>query len=294
MKMGNTKIIASEFEYFEPETIGEAVSLLEKYGRGAAVLAGGTDLLIRMKKGEMEPKCLINVMAIKELNYIKEDGGLHIGAATSLRKIEKSKIVAEKYSALYEGIKSLGKVQVRNMATLAGNICNASPAADTATPLLSLSAKVKITSSKGDRAIPLGEFFVGPGKTVLQPNELVAEIQIPTPPKTAGSSFLKISRVSADLSKVNVAAMVERAGGICKSCKIALGAVAPTPMSMKRAEGILNGMKFDEETVRSAARAASEDIKPITDVRSTAEYRKEVSKVLVEEALKVAWERASG
>ncbi len=292
--MGNTKIIASDFEYFEPATIEEAVSLLDKYRKGAAVLAAGTDLLVRMKKGEIEPKCLINVMEIQDLNYLIEEGGLRIGAATPLRKIEKSKIVEQKYSALYEGVRALGKVQVRNMGTIAGNICNASPAADTATPLLSLSAKVKISSPRGDRVVPLDEFFAGPGKTVLLPNELLTEVQIPSPPKMAGSAFLKISRVAADLSKVNAAAMIERVGGTCKSCRIALGAVAPTPVRVKRAEGILNGKKFDEEIIKSAARAASEEIKPITDVRSTAEYWKEVSKVLVEEVLKKAWDRASG
>lgn len=290
--MSNTKILSNDFEYFEPEKVEEALSLLDKYGNGAKVLAGGTDLLIRMKKGEIEPKYLVNIKRIRELDFITENGELRIGAATTLRKIEKSHIVKERYSTLFEAVKALGTIQVRNMGTIGGNICNASPAADTAPALLSLCAKVKISSSKGERTIPLEEFFAGPGKTVLLPNELLTEIQIPHQPQGVGSAFLKIARVSADLSKINAAAVIEREGNTCKSCRIALGAVAPTPIRIKKAEEMLSGGKFKEELVRKVALVVSGEIKPISDVRSTVEYRREVSKNLVEDVLRIAWKRA--
>jgi carbon-monoxide dehydrogenase medium subunit len=287
-------VLANEFEYFEPRTAEEALSLLDKYGKEASILAGGTDLLVSMKKGDIEPKLLINILGIGDLSYIIENAGLRIGAATPLRSIEKSKMIEERYQALHEAVRALGKVQVRNMGTIGGNICNASPAADTAPALLALSATVKISCSRGDRIVPLEGFFKSPGETILLSNELLTEIKIPSLPKTSGSAFLKVSRVSADLAKVNCAAFVERSGDTCESCRIALGAVAPTPVRVRRAEDVLNGEKFDVSSVRAAALVARDEIKPITDARSTADYRREVSKVLVEETLKIAWKRAGG
>ncbi len=290
--MVNTRILAQDFEYLEPSTVKEVASLLEKHGDKAKVLAGGTDLIVKMKKGEVNSGYLINIGKIKGLDFIKEGGGLSIGAATKLRSVEKSDLIREKYLVLFEAVKALGKVQARNMGTIGGNICNASPAADSAPALLVLGAQVRAMSSNGTRTIPLEEFFKGPGKTTLSPNELLTEIQIPSPPKSSGGAFLKIARVSADLAKINAAAAIERKGDICKSCRIALGAVAPTPLRIKRAEETLNGKKFDENIVEESARIVSEDIKPITDVRSTAEYRREVSKWLTENVLKTAWERS--
>ncbi len=291
--MSNTKILASEFEYFEPHSVNRALFLINKFGKQSVVLAGGTDLLVKMKKGEIEPRFVVNIMRIKRLNNIKEEKGLTIGATTPLCTIEKSKKL-EKYYALYEGVKALGKVQVRNMGTIGGNICNASPAADIAPPLLVLSAQLKISNYRGSRNIPLNQFFKSPGQTVLSPYELLTEIHLPSVPRKAGSSFLKISRVSADLSKLNAAAFLERDGQKCKSCKIALGAVGPTPLRVKRAEDVLNGEKINAELMERAAQVVSEEIKPITDVRSTSGYRRTVSKVLTEEVLKIAWKRSGG
>ncbi len=290
--MVNTRILAQDFEYLEPSTIKKAASLLEKHGGEAKILAGGTDLIVKMKKGEVNPRYLINIGKIKGLDFIKEDGGLSIGTATKLRSIESSELIKEKYFVLFEAVKALGKVQARNMGTIGGNICNASPAADSAPALLVLGAQVNTMSSNGTKTIPLEEFFKDPGETTLSPNEFLTEIQIPSPPKLSGGAFLKIARVSADLAKINAAAFIERKGEICKSCRIALGAVAPTPIRMKRAEETLNGKKFDEKLVSQAAQIVSDDIKPITDVRSTVEYRKEVSKWLTENVLKTAWERS--
>lgn len=291
----STSILLEDFEYFEPETIEEATSLLAKYGERAKVIAGGTDLLVKMKNGEVKPEYLANIKKIRNLNFITEERGLlRIGAATSLRGIEESQLVEEKYSVLFEAVRSIGTVQIRNMGTIGGNICNASPAADTASALLSLDARVKISSSRGERMIPLEKFFTGPGKTVLSSDELLTEIQIPSLPPRTGSAFLKIARVHADISKINVATVIERRDDICKSCRIALGAVAPTPIRMRRAEEMLNGKKFEEKLVESVAREISEETRPISDVRSTAEYRKDVSEVLVKRALNIAWRKSGG
>jgi len=291
----NTRILLNEFEYFEPKTVSDAIALLAKNRGKAKLIAGGTDLLVEMKNGKIKPKCLVSIMKISNLNYIVTDKNkTRIGAGTTFQEIEESKLIRDRYPSFIEAVRSMGTAQVRCMATLSGNICNASPAAEAPVALLSLSAKVKISGIRGDRVVPLEEFFVGPGKTALLPDELLTEVQIPSPPKMAGCAFLKISRVVADVSKVNAAAMIERAGDKLKSCKIALGAVSPTPIRAKKAEEILKGKKFDEETIKAAARVASEEIKPITDIRSTAEYRKEVSRVLVEKVLRRAWERAGG
>jgi len=288
----STRTLLEDFEYFGPETIEAATSLLAKYGEKAKVLAGGTDLLIRMKKREIKPEYLVSINKIRDLNFVTGEGGLRIGAATPLRKIETSQLVREKYLVLFEAIRAMGAVQIRNMGTIGGNICNASPAADTVPALLSLDARVKISSSRGERTVPLEKFFTAPGKTVLSPDELLTEIQIPSLHPSAGSAFLKIARTCADLAKVSVATVIGRDGDICNFCRIALGAVAPTSIRVRKAEEILNKKKFEERLAERVAQRISEEIRPISDVRSTAEYRKDVSKSLVKRAINIAWGRA--
>ncbi|RLG76746.1 MAG: xanthine dehydrogenase family protein subunit M [Thermoprotei archaeon] len=290
----NTHIIPFEFEYFEPRTVKEAVELLTKYGGEAKILAGGTDLIVRMKQRFIEPKYIINIKKIKELNFIEDRGDyLAIGAATKLREIEKSGIVKRKFEALYEAVRSMAGVQIRNMATIGGNLCNASPAADTAPPLLVFEAKLKIVGPNGERVVPINEFFLGPGKTVLKPNEILTEIQIPYQPEDTGSAFIKIARVAMDLAKVNVAVALRTEGSIVKWVRIALGAVAPTPIRAYKTEEFLVGKELNEETLKEAAEIVKTEVKPITDIRSTAEYRREVSGVIVKDALLRAYERIS-
>jgi len=290
----NTHIIPFEFEYFEPRTIKEAIELLTKYGNEAKILAGGTDLIVRMKQRFIEPKYVINIKKIKELSFIEDRGDyLAIGAATKLREIEKSGIVKRKFTALYEAVRSMAGVQIRNMATIGGNLCNASPAADTAPPLLVFEAKLKIVGSNGERVVPINEFFLGPGKTVLQPNEILTEIQIPYQPEGTSSAFIKIARVAMDLAKVNVAVALRTEGSVVRWVRIALGAVAPTPIRAYKTEEFLVGKEFNEENLKKAAEIVKTEVKPITDIRSTAEYRREVSGVIVKDALLRAYERIS-
>jgi len=290
--MTDTYILAQNFEYVEPKTIEEAVHFLKVYGDRAKVVAGGTDLLVEMKMDKLHPDCLINIKRIPALRYLIEEKGLRIGTLTPFRELEKSKIVQERYTALFEAAQSVSSVQIKQMGTLGGNLCHASPAADSAPPLIALGAKVKTIDGKKERVFPLEEFFIGPGKSVLSPQELMVEVQVPENSGRVGSAFLKIGRVSADLSKVSVAVVIERERDLCRDIRIALGAVAKIPLRLKRAEEILRGKKFGEGLVTQTSLQASEEIQPIDDVRSTAWYRREVSKVLVREAVNLAWQRA--
>lgn len=291
----DTHIIPFEFEYYSPESLEEAVKLLEKYGSEASILAGGTDLLVNMKRRITEPKHLISIKKIAELNGIVETPeGFRIGAATKLRSIEKSEIVRAMLPVLYEAVRLIGSTQVRNMATIGGNLCNASPAADSATALLALDAKANIMGLRGIRSIPLSEFFIGPGKTALQRGELLTGLSIPSPRERSGSSFLKIGRTSMDIATINVATFLRLREEIVEDCRIALGAVAPIPLRIFRAEGHLKGKAINNDVIAEAAQIVSEDIKPITDLRATAEYRRNASKALTRDALTIAWERVLG
>jgi len=290
--MTNTHILVQEFEYLEPKTIEEAAQYLAKHGEKARVIAGGTDLLVKMKMGEVHPEVLVNISRVPALRFLIEEKGIRIGALTSFRELEKCQVIRNKYTALFEAARSVSSVQIKSMGTVGGNLCHASPAADSAPPLIVFGAKVKLVGDKGERILPLEEFFVGPGETVLSPKELLVAIQIPELAPRTGSAFLKMTRVSADLSKVSVAVAILRDGDVCKGCRIALGAVAETPLRAKKAEEMLKGEKVKEALVEKASLQASQEIQPITDLRSTAWYRKEVAKVLVRDAINLAWKRA--
>lgn len=282
----NTHIIPVKFTYHAPETLEEVLELMRKYRSKARVIAGGTDLIVDMKLRRKEPEHIISLNKIKELDYIiEEDSGVRIGAATKLRSIEKSRVIRERFEALYEAVKSIASIQVRNMGTLAGNICNASPAADSAPPLLIYDAVVIAQNLEGIRKIMMKEFFIGPGKTALRDDEIIKEVFIPYPPEGSASSFLKISRVGMDLAKVNVAALIKVHSDNIEDFRIALGAVAPTPLRIFKAEEYLRFKPFNDETFKNVEEIVVEEIKPITDVRSTEWYRREASRVLVRDAI---------
>ncbi len=289
----NTKILPVSFDYYAPSSIEELLSILRREEE-VVFLAGGTDLLVKMKQRIVEPKVVVSLNRISELSFIEErEDGLHVGAVTKLRAIERSDVVREKFPVLYYGVRAIGSVQIRNMGTIGGNLCNASPAADSAPPLMVLNAELKTIGVEGERSIPINEFFVGPGKTVLRSKELLAEIKIPHLPPNSGTSFIKIARTSMDIAKINVAVMVRLENGRIGECRIALGAVAPTPMRAKEAEEFLTGKEVTDENLRRAGEIVSKEIRPITDIRSTAEYRREVSKVLTYDALRIAIREAS-
>lgn len=291
----NTRILKEEFEYFAPDTFQEAVQLLNQYGPDAKVIAGGTDLLVQMKKEVVSPRYLINIMSISEMSFIKaEDGCLRIGAATKWREVAEFCAKDRKYAALYEASCSVGKVQVRNMGTIGGNLCTASPAADSAPALLVFDSQVKLASVKGERILNLEDFFKGVNMTAMAPNEIMAEIQIPSIRSGMGSAFMKITRVGADISKISCAVAVERQGDLCASCRIAMGSVAPVPMRVEEADRIVAGKKVDASLVEEMGQKVSEEIKPISDIRSTAEYRRQVAAILLKDVFWKAWQRAGG
>jgi len=280
-----------KFEYFEPSTLEEAFSLLNKYDGEIKVLGGGTDLLVAMKERELTPPYIMNIKGIPGLDYIKyeEKGDLRIGALTTIRTIETSKVIREKFSVLAQAAGLLGSIQVRNRATIGGNLCNAAPSAETAPALIGLKAKMKLVSSKGERVVPLEEFFVGPGVTVLKKGEILSEIIVPFSPSYTKGVYIKYSpRKAMDIAVVGVAvvATLSTEEKVWEDVNIVLGAVAPTPLRARKAEEALRGKKISEDLVEKAGQLAYEEVCPISDVRASDDYRKEMVKVLVEKAIR--------
>lgn len=286
-----------DFDYFEPVSIAEAVELLQKYGDDAKVIAGGTDLLVDMKEEKITPKVLISIMKIPDLKCMVDDGmELRIGAATTLAEIEESRAIRENYELIYEAVKELGTVQVRNMATIGGNICNAVPSADLPPALVALDARLLIAGANGERTMPLEEFFVGVRKTKLK-HELLKEIVVKRPPERSGTAFIKLARTSEDLAIVNAAVRVTlNRDNICEEARIAVGGgIGPTLLRSREAEKILEGERLNEEIIGKAAEICSQafQCRP-GSIRAPPEYKIEVGKVLVKRALLKALERIGG
>ena len=278
-------------EYFKPRTIDEAISLLAEYGEKAKVIAGGTDLLVEKPP---DSEYLIDIAALP-LDYIKEDGkGVKIGALTTFDGIEKSAVLQEgALGVLAETARDFGHRNIRNLATIGGNLCSAVPSADSPPPLIALDSDAVITGPSGEREVPFEGFFVHVRRTVLEGDELLKEIRVPSPPPRTGTAFLKIGRTRVDIALVNVAVRIGLGkAGVCEDARIVLGAVAPTPIRARGAEGLLDGAKYDEGIFEKAAELASRETKPISDVRCSAEYRREASRVLVKRAIERAWRRA--
>lgn len=281
------------FEYLAPRGIEEALFILFQHGKEARVIAGGTDLLPQMKKRELAPGYLIGLKNIGGLDYIEYDQarGLRIGPLATLHAVETSPIVNERFPALAQAAHTMASAQIRNMGTVVGNICNAVPSADTAPALIVLAARVKVASHRnGERLIPVEELFAGPSETVLSHDELVLEVQVPDPVAHSGSAYVKhMVRSAMDLAIVGVAASVTAADRRCNDVRIALGAVAPTPIRAREAEGVLKGKMFADRSVERAAEAAAAASRPITDIRASLEYRRDMVRVLTRRALKQAW-----
>jgi len=287
-------MLLPKFEYFAPETMEEACSLLAKYKGEARVLAGGTDLLVQMKNREVTPRYLINIKNIPNLDYIRYDDkeGLRIGALTTIEALKTSTLIRRRFGILSQAAAVLGTVQIRNRGTIAGNLCNASPAAETAPALITLAAKARIVGVAGERAVALEDFFISPGQTVLQAGEIVTEIQVPNLPPRSGGAYLKHSIKRMDIAIVGVGVVITLNGEVCNDIKIALGAVASTPIRAKKAEEIIRGQGLDSELMERAAQIALEESRPIDDIHSYAQYRKQMVKVLAKEAMKQAGDEA--
>lgn len=275
-----------KFDYFSPSSLAEAFTLLKDYQGRASLLAGGTDLLVKMKKRAALPVAIIDLNRIAELSFIEvADDHLHIGGLTRLAVISQSPVVKEKATALAEAINVLASAQIRHRATIGGNLCNASPAADTAPPLLALEASVKLKSADGERTVPLSQFFLGPEQTVTKADELVAAIIIPL--QEGASTFIKLGRRKAfTLSIASAAAFARVNNGKFEEVRVALGAVAPTPIRGRKVEDALKGKSASEENIEKAAELVKQECRPISDIRASAEYRREMSYALTKRALK--------
>ena len=279
------------FAYFEPQNLDEAVALLGRYNGQASLLAGGTDLLVEIKEHIRRPNYLINIKKIPGMNQLSYDdrAGLRIGSLTTVRAVETFPAIIEKYAGLAQASAELGSIQIRNRATIAGNICRASPSADTLPPLIADEAILKIYGPQGEREIAMEAFFTGPGQTVLAQDEVLVEIAVPAPPAHTGKVYIKHGRRKAmELATVGVAVNLRMAGDICQEVRIVLGAVAPTPIRAHKAEGILRGNVADEATIETAAQAAMAESRPISDVRSSAAYRRQMVKALTKRVLQKA------
>ncbi len=280
-----------DFNYYRPKTLKEALILVSELN-DFKILAGGTDLIIDMRIKRYVPRNIIDISSINELKYIVDEGDrVRIGALTTLQELLESRIIKDKLLLLAEAIESMASWQIRNLATIGGNLCNASPAADTAPPLLVYEAKVKVRSLKGEREIPISKFFLGPRKTALEKNEILTEIVVPYV-KNVGTAFMKLGRRKAfTLSVVSVATLVSVNGDSFAEARIALGAVAPTPIRAYTVESYLKGKKVGLDVISEGAKLVLKDISPISDVRASAEYRKDMSVVLTRDALVKSLER---
>ena len=278
------------FDFYQPASLQEASRLLKENGPGGRFLAGGTDLVIAMKEKGLVPKYIVDLKRIAGLSGIREqgDGSIAIGALTTMREIETSPVITKKYPFLSQSAAEVGSIQIRNRATVGGNMANATPSADVAPSLIALNATAKIVGANSDRTVPLEEFFRGPGQTVMASDEILTELTIPkTGPRLVGE-YIKFSpREMMDLAYVGVA-VAYNLGDSDKKCdgvRIVLGAVAPTPLRAKRAEAALEGQVLTEALAEKVGQIAAEEAKPISDVRSSADYRRAMVGAMTKRAL---------
>jgi len=284
-------------DYFEPKTVSEAVSLLAKYGEEAKVIAGGTDMLVDMKYKE-EPGCLINIKKIPGLSSIQENGGsLRIGALATIRDIETNALVRDKLTVLWESSHQFASLQIRNTATIGGNICRASPSGETLAPLLVLEAKGKSVSADGEKTEPFSSLFQGPGKTSLGSKGLLTEIEVPYPAAGSKGAYLKHAvRGAMDIAMVGVAVLITPDAGKnnVQDARIGLGAVAPTPVRASKTEALLRGKPLTAALLKEAAAMAAAESSPISDQRSSAENRRWIVEALTRRGLEQTWKAATG
>lgn len=288
--MSDTKNLFRPSEYFKPTSVAETVKLLDEYGEKCGLIAGGTDVLT-MKDPRVE--ALIDITGLR-LDYIKSDSqGVRIGATTTLANIEASPILHESpYSIIAQAAAQIGTPQIRNMGTIGGNVCNASPSADTPPALLALGAKLKLVSIRKSREVPLDEFFVGPFRTIREHGELLTEIVLPPLSPRTGTSYQRLTKITTiDEALVAVAAFIvmDDKGEVIKDARIALNSVAPTPIRARKAEEILRGKKVEDGLIKEVAGVVESETSP----RSRPDYRRRMSAVLAERTIGEAIARAT-
>ena len=284
-------------EIIEPRTVGEAVAALAG-NRGAMPLAGATDLIPAIRRGLAKPRVLVNLKRVPQLAGIRRTrGGVSIGALTTIADVLKDPILMAGWPLLAETAREFGSPQIRSMATIGGNLCNATPSADFPLPLLVMEARLRIAGPEGERELPLSEFFVDANKTALAAAEIVTAVMAPKLPARTGAAFVRLGvRKAMDLPTAAVAAAVTLMPDRrrCKSARVALGAVAPAPFRARAAERVMAGNALTPELIEEAAATAAGEAKPISDLRASADYRREMTQVLVRRALAEAFARAGG
>ncbi len=287
-------MVLPQFEYLAPATIGEACNLLLELRAGAKVMAGATDLIPPMKDKAIVPEYLIDLKKIPGLDYLKYDEaeGLKIGALTTLRTLETSPLVKEKNPAVAHAAKVVASTQIRMKGTMAGNICNASPSCDSAPNLVAQGAEILVQGPNKERCIKIEDFFLGVKKTSLEPGEIVTGIVIPPLKENEAAAYIKHAvRKAMDLAIIGVAVKIKIENGICTDAKIALGAVATTPVRAPKAEEALTGKKLTDEVIVKASEEAMNSCNPISDIRASKEYRKDMVRVFTKRAIKQAMEQ---
>jgi aerobic carbon-monoxide dehydrogenase medium subunit len=285
-------MIPPSFEYVRPKTISEAIALLQQHGDAAKILSGGQSLIPMMKLRLARPGYLIDINRISGLSYVKEEGGfLKIGGLTREAELEASPVV-KKYPILSDTAHVIADPQVRNMATVGGNLAHGDPANDHPATMLALGAEVVATGPKGERVIPIEKFFLSLFSTALQQGEILTEIRIPIPPPRRGGAYLKLERKVGDFATAAVAAQITVDGnGVCQKVGIGLTNVGPTPVKARKAEDFLRGKKLDAANINQAAQLASDDSEPSADLRGPVAYKKALVKELTKRALSRALER---
>ena len=287
----------ARFEYLEARTVRQAVSLLKRHGDEARIVAGATDLLVRWRQGFWNPSYVVSIKRIPGLDRVSYSPrtGLRLGALATLDILETHPIIRSHYPALSAAACTFAGVQVRNLATVAGNVCNASPAGDTLPSLLAFEAQCRIVGPEGERWIPLDQFFLVPGRSALNPGEILTEFRLPPPPPHSGSLYIKDSPRSAmDIAAVGVTSVVslDGRGRTFRDVKIALGAVAATPIRAKAAEAVLRSKPLDQEIIDEASRAAAAESRPIDDIRGSASHRRAIVESLTRRTLQYAIQMA--
>ncbi len=288
----------NRFEFLQARTLPEAITLLGQ-DEGTRIVAGATDFLVRWRQGLWKPRVVLSIQHIPGLDGVDytPTTGLRLGSLVTIRTLELHPLIQQHYPALSQAATTFAGVQIRNLATVGGNICNASPSGDTLPALVAYGAECLLVGPEGERLVPLESFFMGPGRTALRPAELLGELHLPPPPPHTGALYIKHSPRSAmDISTVGVASMVtlEAQNGVCREVKISLGAVAPTVMRARSAEALLRGQRLEAGLIQEAARAASEDARPIDDIRGTARHRRAIVEALTGRTLRSAIQMAQG
>jgi carbon-monoxide dehydrogenase medium subunit len=286
----------ADFEYFAPKTVDEALSLLSQYKGEAKIIAGGQSILVVMKRGLLSTEYLVDIKGIEALDYIKYDEGegLRIGALTMHRAIEKSPVIQKHFRVLSDMEQNLATIQTRNWGTIGGNLCHGDPAGDPAPVLIALNAKLKLASLGGERIMEVEEFSKDYLEVALEPDEMLTEIQMPTPLSHVGTAYEKLMVMKGDMGVVGAAVSITLSpgDGVCKDARIALGNCASIPLRAREAEKKLIGKELNDSLFIEAGEVASTEASPPVDVHGSTEYRREMVKVFVRRAATKALERA--